>query len=180
MWCGPERATASNRNVTLLPYYYPPPPVGSSHNTLSSIGFNTCQIGTMAKATTNAAGRYRPETKWTAGNVKQPYHIRMANGEAFAFAGLWETWTSPDGDPIESCTILTTEPNELIRPIHNRMPTILTPDDYDRWLDPTRHDVASLQSVLRPQDGSAMTAHAVSRMVNNPHHDSPECIRPIS
>ena len=70
---------------------------------------------------------------------KQPMLIRLRSREPFGFAGLWETWRGPEG-PVETCTIVTTEPNAVTAPIHNRMPVILDPADYDRWLDPSQPD----------------------------------------
>jgi putative SOS response-associated peptidase YedK len=71
---------------------------------------------------------------------KTPMYIRMASGQPFAFAGLWEVWQSPDGSVIPSATIITTQPNSLMETIHNRMPVILAPDTYTRWLDPDEQD----------------------------------------
>lgn len=107
---------------------------------------------------------------------KQPFYFRLQNGQPFAFAGLWERWKSPDAEIIESCTILTTEANELLRPIHERMPVILNPDDYNLWLDPTVQTSEKLQQLLHPYPTEAMTSYAVSTKVNNPHNNTPECI----
>ena len=114
---------------------------------------------------------------------KQPYLFGLADRQPFAFAGLWEHWQSPDGSEIESCTIITTEANSLMRSIHDRMPVILQPQDYQQWLDPAVQKVDQLRSLLRPyepaSDPKALTAHPVSAKVNNPRHDSPDCIEPI-
>jgi len=109
---------------------------------------------------------------------KQPYYIRLRGGRLFAFAGLWERWTGPDGQEIESCTLLTTAPNDLLRPIHKRMPVILHPDDYALWLDPAVGDRQRLQPLLRPYPAAEMEAYPVSRRVNNPRNDDPRCIEP--
>ncbi|MGJ3252638.1 MAG: SOS response-associated peptidase [Elainellaceae cyanobacterium] len=111
---------------------------------------------------------------------KQPFYIQLDHHQPFGFAGLWEHWQHADGSEIESCTIVTTEPNELLRPIHNRMPVILNPDDYDRWLNPEVQDAKSLQPLLRPYDAQQMIHYPVSMVVNNPQNDSPECIRAIA
>ena len=79
------------------------------------------------------------------GSRKQPVYIRMKDGGAFAFAGLWEHWEDKDGMVIESCTLLTTEPNVLLKPVHNRMPVILDQTDYEQWLDPDIQDVTRLK-----------------------------------
>lgn len=111
---------------------------------------------------------------------KRPVYIQMKDGRAFAFAGLWEHWQSPDGSVINSCTLLTTEPNGLIRPFHHRMPVILDPRDYDRWLDPHTQKPEEVQPLLRPLPPEAMRAYPVSDRVNNPSNDSPECIEPLA
>lgn len=113
------------------------------------------------------------------GGRKQPYFIDLRDDGLFAFAGLWESWEGPDHSSIESCTLLTTEPNELIRPIHNRMPVLLPPEAYDLWLDPAEQDPARLLPLLRPYPAERMRAHAVSTLVNSPRNDSPACIAPL-
>lgn len=107
---------------------------------------------------------------------KQPFYFRLQDGQPFAFAGLWERWKAPNGEAIESCTILTTEANELLRPIHDRMPVILDPKDYELWLDPEVQKPEPLQQLLRPYRSEAMTTYPVSTQVNNPTNNSPECI----
>ncbi|CAE6778408.1 SOS response-associated peptidase [Nitrospira defluvii] len=111
---------------------------------------------------------------------KQPMWIGMKSHRPFAFAGLWEHWHPPEGADIESCTILTTEPNELLRPIHNRMPVILAPSAYDQWLDPTVHQADSLKALLRPYPTEELTVYPVSTLVNNPRHDAPDCLESVS
>lgn len=111
---------------------------------------------------------------------KQPFYIRMRDGRPFAFAGLWERWRGSDDVVIESCTLLTTGPNELMRPLHNRMPAILHPKDYDLWLDPEVQRPDLLQAVLLPYPAEEMTAYPVSRWVNSPDHDDPRCIEPLA
>ena len=113
------------------------------------------------------------------GRRKQPYHIRLRDGHPFAFAGLWEHWEGPEGSGIASCTILTTVSNDLIGEIHNRMPVILAPEDYDLWLDPTLQEVDRLQPLLRPYPAEEMTAFPVSPRVNNPANDLSECVEPL-
>ncbi len=110
---------------------------------------------------------------------KQPFYYRLENGQPFAFAGLWEHWESSEGDTIDSCTILTTEANELMRAVHDRMPVILEPQTYDRWLDPSVRTSEPLQPLLRPFDATAMTSYAVSPVMNSPRHDHPDCIQPL-
>jgi len=110
------------------------------------------------------------------GRHKQPFHIRLGDGRPFAFAGLWEHWQGAEGKVIDSCTILTTTPNDLLRPLHHRMAVILAPHDYDLWLDPAIQEVDRLQPLLQPYPSEAMTAYPVSTRVNNPSNDTPECV----
>ncbi|HLI91239.1 MAG TPA: SOS response-associated peptidase [Ktedonobacteraceae bacterium] len=107
---------------------------------------------------------------------KTPMYITLQNQDVFAFAGLWDSWTSPDGEQIRTCTIITTEPNELLATIHNRMPAILSGDAREMWLDTELHDEHALLPLLAPYPASAMTARPVSRLVNDPRHDSAELI----
>lgn len=110
---------------------------------------------------------------------KQPFYFRLSDERPFAFAGLWEHWQDATGEEIESCTLLTTEPNELMCPIHNRMPVILDRKDYDLWLDPEVKKSELLQPLLRPYASEEMTAYPVSKAVNKPSNDSTECIERI-
>jgi putative SOS response-associated peptidase YedK len=107
---------------------------------------------------------------------RTPFHFHLPDGRPFAFAGLWDRWRGLDGAEILSCTLLTTEPNEAVRPIHDRMPVVLPPDARGRWLDPDI-DPDELRSLLRPFP-DLMIQHAVSDRVNSPAHDDPECVRP--
>ena len=109
---------------------------------------------------------------------KQPYYIRMCDERLFVFAGLWDRWEKGD-QPIESCTILTTSPNELVQPIHDRMPVILAQAEHDMWLDPDYPDSEGLLSILRPYPAEEMEAHPVSRRVNNPKNDDEGCVRSV-
>ena len=113
------------------------------------------------------------------GNAKQPFYIRMKDKRPFAFAGLWDRWVPPEGQAMESCALLTTEPNELMATIHNRMPVILPPGAYDPWLDPDLHDVSVLTPFLHPYPAAEMEAFPVSRKVNNPKFDDPACLNSI-
>lgn len=108
---------------------------------------------------------------------KQPFFFQERDGQPFALAGLWERWQGEEG-AIESCTILTTQANELLRPIHDRMPVILPSTAYEEWLDP-KTPTDRLQGLLHPYDAEAMQSYAVSAMVNNPTNDRPECIQPL-
>jgi putative SOS response-associated peptidase YedK len=114
------------------------------------------------------------------GASKTPYYIKRADGKPFAFAGLWDQWVAPDGEVIESFTILTADANELMKPLHHRMPVILKPEEYDRWLDPKLQDVTAVQPFLRPYPDNDLMAYPVSKVVNNPRNETPACIEPIS
>jgi putative SOS response-associated peptidase YedK len=113
------------------------------------------------------------------GKGKQPHYIRLTDHRVFALAGLWERWQDDAHDPIQTFTIITTTPNAVLEPIHNRMPVVLDPKDYDQWLDPENRDTAGLAALLAPYPARAMEAYPISRYVNSPANDGPECIRPI-
>jgi len=110
---------------------------------------------------------------------KQPYNIGMADDGLFAFAGLWERWADSAGTPLNSFTILTTTANPLLAGIHDRMPVILKPEDYDVWLDPGMTNPAGVADLLRPFDARLMKKYPVSTRVGNADNDDPECIREI-
>ena len=113
------------------------------------------------------------------GARKTPMYIQMEDGRPFGFAGLWEVWQPPDGSLLKTCTIITTEPNELTATIHNRMPAILPPEAYDAWLKPGELPAEEVLPLLRPYDARRMKATPVSTRVNSPSVDSPECILPL-
>ena len=118
--------------------------------------------------------------QWKKGKLgKQPYLFRMANGDTFAFAGLWERWAGSEGDTVESCTLITTDPNEIMLPIHDRMPVILKPQDYDLWLDPKVRDLRLLKQLLRPYPSEEMVVQPVSPKVNKANYDAPDCVEVI-
>ncbi len=112
------------------------------------------------------------------GARKQPCFIRRRSGEPMAFAGLWERWTSHTGqEAIESFTIVVTEANELVRPIHDRMPVVVAPEDHERWLDP---GAADGQELLGPCPAEWLEAYPVSTRVNSPRHDEPGLVEPLA
>jgi putative SOS response-associated peptidase YedK len=112
--------------------------------------------------------------------AKQPFFIGVRDARVFAFAGLWEHWTTPEGTPLETCTIITTEANELMKTVHTRMPVILDKTDYDRWLDCDGHDPQEVLPLLRPFPAEQMQLVPVSTLVNSPRNDRPECVAPQS
>jgi putative SOS response-associated peptidase YedK len=119
--------------------------------------------------------------EWRAGTrPKQPYLFRMRGGKAFAIGGLWESWLDPNGGRLETCTILTTEPNALVAPLHDRMPVIVRREDYDRWLDPATTDPEALRSVVTPFDADAMESWPVSTRVNTPANDDAQLLEPVT
>jgi putative SOS response-associated peptidase YedK len=111
--------------------------------------------------------------------TKQPLWITLRDAALFAFAGLWEHWNDPANGPVETCTILTTSANALLKPIHDRMPVILHPQDYDRWLDPQNKDAATLADLLASYPAERMSITAVSTLVNSPRNEKPECLEPL-
>lgn len=115
--------------------------------------------------------------EWRAeGKSKTPMYITLQDGQPFAFAGLWDLWKGPDGHEVQSCTIITTEPNELMATIHNRMPAILRPGAYEDWLDPQLRDEQVLTHWLSPYPSELMKARPVSKLVNNPRNETAEIL----
>jgi putative SOS response-associated peptidase YedK len=112
------------------------------------------------------------------GQGKQPYCIQIRDGDLFAFAGLYDIWRDAHGNELYSYTIITTAPNDLVAPIHNRMPVILRRDDEDAWLD-KQTDQARLLALLTPYPTDEMAVFPVSRALNNPANDDAELIRPV-
>ncbi len=113
------------------------------------------------------------------GKVKQPYYIRFKDHRLFAFAGLWERWEEQE-PALETCTLITTGPNALMEPIHNRMPVILLEQAYASWLNPGLNNIVYLSGLLEPYNAEEMEAYPVSPMVNNPRNDSEECTQPVA
>lgn len=108
----------------------------------------------------------------------QPFAFALQSGRTMGMAGLWETWEDADGSYLESCTILTVEANALTAPVHDRMPLILHPADYDVWLDPAMQDKHRLFDLAQPFPAGEMRAWPVSTWVNSPVHDDPQCLEP--
>jgi putative SOS response-associated peptidase YedK len=113
------------------------------------------------------------------GKTKQPYCFEVNEGELFAFAGLWERWKDPSGNWIKSCSILTTTPNAVTAAVHDRMPVILHPDNYDLWLDPGFVDFTAVSEMLKPYDARLMRCYPVSSLVNHVANDDAECSAPV-
>jgi putative SOS response-associated peptidase YedK len=109
------------------------------------------------------------------GNAKQPFCFEVNDDELFAFAGLWDRWKDPSGQWTRSCSILTTTPNAVTSTVHDRMPVILNPSDYDLWLDPGLTNVADVTGLLKPHNPDGMRCYPVSPRVNNVANDDADC-----
>jgi len=112
-------------------------------------------------------------------NKKFPMYIHLRSGQPFGFGGLYDTWKAPDGRTITSCTIITTEPNDVVQPLHNRMPVIISREARSLWLDRAVQEPAELMPLLQPYDSAAMEAYDVSIQVNSPKVNRPENIKRI-
>jgi len=110
---------------------------------------------------------------------KKPWYIRMRDRNIFAMAGLWERRGEQPGETLESCTLITTESNDLLAPIHGRMPVILAPSDFDRWLFSPAEEASRLRALLRPYPAEEMEAFEIGLRVNNPGNDGPDLIEPV-
>jgi putative SOS response-associated peptidase YedK len=112
---------------------------------------------------------------------KLPHYVHAADGSPLALAGLWASRKDPDtGERLASCTIITTSPNDLLRPIHNRMPVVLAAETWGRWLDPDAGDLDDLRGLLRPAPASRLAEYPVSTLVNSVNNNYPECISPLT
>ncbi len=114
------------------------------------------------------------------GKAKQPYYIHFQDNRPFAFAGLWERWGKGESETLETCAMITTGPNALMKPIHDRMPVILDSQSYRLWLDSTTQDSRVLSSLLVPCPDEEMESYPVSTQVNNPRNNSPRCLEPLT
>ena len=115
-----------------------------------------------------------------AGSVRKPMRIVMESGEPFAFAGLWAMWRDSEGNRIPSCTIITTEANDLLRPIHNRMPVILPREMEEFWLDRDVQDTAVLENALTSYPSELMQTYQVSTLVNSARNNGPQVVEPVA
>lgn len=122
-----------------------------------------------------ASGFYEWET---VGRAKKPWLFRRRDEEPFGLAGLWESWRAPDGTTLETCAVITTAPNDLLRPIHDRMPVMLTPGQFEPWLDPRTTEPDALTPLLQPTSADTMSAVALSSYVSNVRHEGPACLAP--
>jgi putative SOS response-associated peptidase YedK len=122
-----------------------------------------------------ADGFYEWEVK-----SKRPYHVRLKGGGPFAFAGLWESWTGPNGEETESAAIVTTDANNSLRPIHDRMPVMLEPEGYDLWLDCRNVDADTASALVAPIRDERVEAYEISPAVNRVANDSPDLVEPYT
>jgi putative SOS response-associated peptidase YedK len=113
------------------------------------------------------------------GDAKQPYFVRLRSGAPFAFAGLWETWTGPSGEEVDTAAIVTTTANRTVADIHDRMPVMLGPDQFDFWLDCDRVDDRTAAEALVPLPDDAVEAYPVSAAVNHHANDNPDLLTPV-
>ena len=113
------------------------------------------------------------------GKYKSPFYIHLKSKKPFGFAGLFDKWISPDGEEIKSCTIITTESNELLKPIHNRMPVIIPKEEIALWLNPDMQNEKQILTVLKQFHSQKMEYYEVSKTVNSPANNSPDCIKPV-
>ena len=114
-----------------------------------------------------------------SGTTKQPFCFEVNDGELFAFGGLWDRWRDPSEQWIWSCSVLTTTPNTVTSAVHDRMPVILSGDDYDLWLDPEMTNIGVLSDLLTPFDARLMRSYPVSSRINQVQNDDAECARPV-
>jgi putative SOS response-associated peptidase YedK len=118
------------------------------------------------------------EWKATGAKMKLPYRFTLKSHQPLAFAGLWERWDKGE-EPVLTCTLITTGANDLVRGVHDRMPVIMPPADYGRWLDPNQHDNSAQAALLRPFPALEMAANPVGLRVNNPVLDDVACVEPV-
>jgi putative SOS response-associated peptidase YedK len=114
------------------------------------------------------------------GKTKQPFFLHPAEGAVFAFAGLWDVWSGPEGQPVPNLTILTTAANETVAQVHDRMPVILPGENWDAWLDPGLRDVEALRSMLVPAAPGAVTLHRIADAVNNVRNNTADLLMPVT
>jgi putative SOS response-associated peptidase YedK len=173
-----------NRVVSMAWGFVPPWEKGEKVKTLINLRDDTVLTRPWAKRFLQSHRCLVPATgffEWKhTGTPKTPYFIHLKSGEYFAFAGLYSTYKTPSGREVETFAILTTQPNKLMAPIHNRMPVILSKDAENAWLNPDVVEIEQLKQYLAPYPDKEMEAYPVSTKVNIPKNDIPEIIQPVS
>jgi putative SOS response-associated peptidase YedK len=114
-----------------------------------------------------------------AGDRKRPFYVRAKSGAPLAFAGLWETWTGPNGEELETATIVTTRANRMLSTIHDRMPVILAPDAFDLWLDSATVDATTAAALIASAPEGVLEAYEISTAVNRTANDNPKLLEPV-
>ena len=114
-----------------------------------------------------------------AGDRKRPFYVRAKSGEPLAFAGLWETWTGPNGEELDTAAIVTTRANKTLSPIHDRMPVILAPEAFDLWLNTNEVDTTTAAALIAPAPDSLLEAYEISTAVNRTANDNPKLLEPV-
>ena len=117
--------------------------------------------------------------EWRKAGIRSPVYFSMSDGKPFGMAGLWESWAPPDGDELRTCTIITAEPNEIVRGVHDRMPAIIPRDHRSQWLDPTA-DNETVRSMLGPYTAGETQSCDVSKLVNDLRNDDEDLIKPVA
>lgn len=165
----------------LVPWFADSPKVGARH-----INARAETVATKAafkhsflerRCIVPADGFYEWERKEAGG--KLPHYVHAADGKPLALAGLWSTWRGPQGQRLSTCTIITTDPNELVAPIHDRMPVMLPEEHWERWLGADPAEAESLRPLLAPPPSQALVEYPVSTLVNDVRNNYPECIAPL-
>jgi putative SOS response-associated peptidase YedK len=114
-----------------------------------------------------------------AGERKRPFYVHAKSGAPLAFAGLWETWTGPNGEELETAAIVTTRANRTLAPIHERMPVIVPPEGFDLWLDGATVDTTAAAALIQPAPDNLLNAYEISTAVNRTANDNPKLLEPV-
>jgi putative SOS response-associated peptidase YedK len=114
-----------------------------------------------------------------AGDRKRPFYVHAKSGAPLAFAGLWETWTGPNGEELETAAIVTTRANRTLKPIHDRMPVIVPPEAFDLWLDGASVDATTAAALIAPAPDNLLEAYEISTAVNRTANDNPKLLEPV-
>jgi putative SOS response-associated peptidase YedK len=165
----------------LVPWFADSPKVGARHINARAETVATKPVFkdsfARRRCIVPADGFYEWERMQSGG--KLPHFVHAADGSPLALAGLWASWKDASGERLTTCSIVTTRPNDLVAPIHDRMPVVLDAQEWERWLDPGFDDSEALISMLNPAPDGVLTEHAVSTLVNDVKNDYPDLIEPL-